>query len=123
MQVKVSKKYLDTVVSIEFDEKKLTDALLQVSLFTCKDVCGKCQNTEIALEGNKTQESYIYIKRRCMNPQCRATSTLGTYKDGSGHFWKSWEIFVPNSTMPNAPKRAESIPSPTDDYDQDLPFN
>ena len=96
MKIKVQKKYLDTVFSIEVEGKDLKEALLKASIFTQRDVCLKCQNENISLEGSKTQEGHIYIKRRCTNEDCTATSTLGTYRDGTGHFWKGWEIFQPS---------------------------
>jgi len=136
MKVKITKKYLDTVIQLEVEGQKLTDTLLQATIFTSKDKCGLCGNEQITLAGNKTDEGYIYIKRQCTSPKCRAASTLGTYRDGSGYFWKKWEVYNPNNKevaktteqivknnpMAKIEEPAQSQEPPPVDYSEDMPF-
>jgi hypothetical protein len=135
MKVKISKKYLDTLLQFEIEGNTLTEALFQASIFTNKDKCILCGNDQIALIGNKTQEGYLYIKRQCTNSKCRATSKLGTYKDGNTYFWHKWEIWSPENkevtktqekivNNNNSLSRVEdSTPSQSEpNYSDDMPF-
>jgi len=135
--IKIKKKYLDTELEVVVEGRDLKEALLKATVFTIKDYCALCDSEEIALDGNKTGEGHTYIKRKCLNPECKATSTLGTYKDGSGYFWNKWEIWNPNSssgantsslTHGNRKDDYRSTPPPKTrknvnyDYKDDLPF-
>ena len=100
--IKIKKAYMGTELEISVEGKELKEELLKASIFTTKDVCFFCKCEDIELEGNKTGEGHIYIKRRCTNPACKAASNLGTYKDGSGYFWKNWEIWSPEGGLSHA---------------------
>lgn len=112
MKAQIEKKYLGTTLKVEVEGADLKKTLLQAAIFTENDECFLCKNKDIGLSGNQTEEGHVYIKRVCTNPSCRATSTMGTYKNGAGHFWHKWEIYKPmgeqtgeknaNGTMKNS---------------------
>jgi len=99
MKLRVIKKVsADAKIEVDLEASSLKEVLLQASPLLGKDVCGKCQGEDITIEGSKAaveKGGHIYIKRRCNNKQCNATSTLGTYKGDVGHFWNEWEIYQP----------------------------
>jgi hypothetical protein len=106
MQIKVTKKMGNSVVEFKTD-KPMEDAMLELDAFMKKDVCN-CGSTDIIFDTRKVNAkdgsgTFVYVKRRCM--KCNQTSTLGKLKDGSGYFWKEWELYQP------APQPAQQEPS------------
>ncbi len=130
MKIKVKKKYLDTELEMVIDSDDTKKSLLKASIFTCKDVCFLCNGTDISLVGKKTGEGHIYISRKCTDIKCGAESNLGSFKDGSGHFWKEWSIWKPElseaSQNPTTNKQGftPQVPPPPVEggFADDLPF-
>ncbi len=100
MNIKITKVYGTAKLEFTIDAPDTKSALFKAATFTGNDICGKCNGTDVCLDGNKAQTdqgTFYYVRRRCMNTQCNATSTLGEMKGGEGYFWKGWEIYVKNS--------------------------
>jgi len=115
MKIKLIKTIGDSKLEIETEEKDIKIALANVLLLTQKDKCSKCGSEEIEFHTNKatTEDgTFIYVKRKCMNKTCNASSTMGEYK-GGGFFWKEWEIYQPNTTQSMPTDRdINNIPQP-----------
>jgi len=120
MEIKVNKQIGGATVQFGIDEKDDDVALSLVAFLTEPDFCFLCKETKLKWEVNKAKTdtgNFTYIKRRCLNPNCRATSTMGKYKDG-GYFWKNWEIY-----QKNAPVNIQNTNTPiTDENGETIPF-
>jgi hypothetical protein len=95
--LKINKKIGLNTVEIEIDEKTPKDEIAKMCFWLTPDYCFLCKGQNIVWETNtaKTADgSFTYIKRKCINPACKASSTMGEYKAG-GYFWKNWEIYKP----------------------------
>jgi len=93
MIIKLNRKVGAATAQIEIEEKDNKDALALMCFFSEPDYCFLCKGTNLKWESNKAQTdqgTFTYIKRRCLNPACKATSTMGEYKTG-GFFWKPFE--------------------------------
>ena len=122
MIVKATKKFGATAqVELTVDNTTPKDGLALLSFLLQPDYCGKCKSTKVTLDSNVANTDdgqFVYLKRKCLNPQCGAQSTLGENKGGKGYFWKEWEIYTPNSqpqaagvpTTNTAPK-TEAVPT------------
>jgi len=110
--ITVKKSYMGTELTIQVEGKDMKEELMKASIFTHKDKCFLCGCEELELDANKTGEGHIYIKRKCTNQDCKAASNLGTYKDGSGHFWHKFEIWSPTGGLSDASAQ-KSTPSTT----------
>ena len=101
MIVEVTKKYGATAqVKLSVDNTTPKDGLALLSFLLQPDYCGKCKSTKITLDSNVANTDdgqFVYLKRKCLNPQCKAQSTLGENKGGKGYFWKEWEIYQAGS--------------------------
>lgn len=119
MKIVIQKQIGKANLTFNVEQEKPIDALVLASSFTTMpDKCGKCGGQDVELVSNKA-DKFTYVKMACQNAKCRATSTMGTYQDGSGFFWKAFEIFQreDSSAAPATP------PSPaTPSSDDDLPF-
>ena len=91
MKITVNRKANGADVSFQIDEAEDKKALAKAIAFAALDYCDLCKGTKVIWGQNKTKEGYIYIKRICIN--CKAQSTLGTYQDNAGYFWKQFEIY------------------------------
>lgn len=83
----------EVLLKASIEGKALKDCLFQAGCITnirrkC-DVCGA--TTGFKLIANKA-DSYEYVNVECA---CGAKSNLGTYKDGSGNYWKEFEKYEP----------------------------
>lgn len=101
MEIQVKKTLGNSEMTFTIEEKDTKDALALASFFTQPDYCGLCKSRNgdtrysVVWDSNKAQTddgTFTYIKRKCLNPNCLATSTMGEYK-GGGYFWKKWEIW------------------------------
>ena len=103
MKVQVHKVIGNNKLVIDIDEREDKVALAKAAVFSEPDICFLCKGTEIYLVSNKADvdgKAFMYIKRKCANPKCNATSTLGENTGGMGYFWKKWEIYTrPESTV------------------------
>lgn len=118
MQLKISKVYGNSKMELVIDANDIKQALLKASIFTQSDICSLCQSTQISLDGNKTDEGHIYIKRKCA--KCGACSTLGTYKSGDAYFWKKFEKWEGKK---QGYQTDDNAPAPTEELvPDDLPF-
>lgn len=100
MQITIQKQIGKANLTFVVEEDKTIDALVRASTFTTiPDKCGKCKGVDVTLEANKA-DKFTYIKVKCLNTQCRATSTMGSYQDGTGHFWKPFEIYNKTDELP-----------------------
>ncbi len=98
MDIKVKKQLQNSMLEINIEEKEDKEALAKALVFTQPDYCPLCKGKNIAWEANKVNTddgTFTYIKRKCLNKDCLASSTLGEYKSG-GFFWKPWEIYKKN---------------------------
>ena len=103
--ITIKKSYMGTELTIQVEGKDMKEELMKASIFTHKDKCFLCGCEELELDANKTGEGHVYIKRKCTNQECKAASNLGTYKDGSGHFWNKWEIWSPSGDFSGMEKK------------------
>lgn len=91
MKIQITKTIGKATLNVEVDADKDIDALVKAStITTIPDSCGLCKSSEVELTANKA-DAYTFIKVKCL--KCSATSTMGQYKDGTGGFWKEFEIF------------------------------
>ena len=62
------------------------------------DVCGNIKPEKFRLWVNKSKDKkdkeWTYVKVIC---DCGAASTLGTFLDNKGYFWKKFEKYTPKS--------------------------
>ena len=95
MKIIIEKNIGKSKLSVEVEGEKDIDALVKASTITSMpDHCTLCKSDQgVELVANKA-ESFTFIKVRCQNPKCRATSTMGQYKDNSGGFWKLWAALL-----------------------------
>lgn len=113
MRVIVKKKVGKSEVTFEASAEKYKDALFQAAFYAnTPDKCTLCGSEDVVLDANKTQEGYLYVKIRCLNPECGARATMGEYRDGSGGFWKKFEKYNPEGGEAPAEK-AEAKPAAT----------
>lgn len=100
MKIIIEKNIGKSKLSVEVEGEKDIDALVKASTITSMpDHCTLCKSDQgVELVANKA-ESFTFIKVRCQNPKCRATSTMGQYKDNSGGFWKEFEIYNPSEVV------------------------
>ena len=100
MKVQITKLVGKSTLTFEVEGEKEIDAVSKAAAFaTMPDQCGMCKSKNVALDSNKA-ESFIFVKIKCLD--CKARSQMGQFKDGSGVFFKKWEIYVP--TDETAPK-------------------
>ena len=91
MKILITKKIGKSTLQVEVEGQKEEDTFVSASaVTTMPDMCTLCNSEDVELTTNKAQD-FTFIKVRCS--KCSATSTMGTYKDKSGVFWKSFEIF------------------------------
>ena len=96
MRVKYNARIGYDSFTFESDATDLKDQFLQLHNLRPRwkcDVCGNTEKTEFRLFCNETDEGYKYVKILCMNQDCKASSTLGTFKDNKGYFWKKFEKY------------------------------
>ena len=95
MKIQIVKTIGKSTLEVEVEGKDAKEALVRASgITTIPDYCSLCKSTEVELASNKASKDgkpLTYIKVRCS--KCTATSTMGEYQDGSGVYWKSFEIF------------------------------
>ena len=92
MKVTISKQIGKAQLQVDVEGKDAEEALVHAAgITTMPDHCGLCKSEDVELTSNKAQEKYTYVKVRCS--KCTATSTMGKYQDGSGIFWKAFEVF------------------------------
>lgn len=92
MKITVTKIIGRSTLVAEVEGEKEIDTLVKASgMTTMPDVCSLCQSNNVELTSNKAQDKYTYVKVRCL--KCTATSTMGVYQDGSGVFWKPFEVY------------------------------
>ena len=94
MKVKITKRIGKANLEVDIEGANETETLVRTSgITTMPDKCGLCKNEDVMLTSNKAQEKYTYIKIRCLNVECGATSTMGEYQDKSGVYWKAFSIY------------------------------
>ena len=78
-------------INLEVEGEKPKDVLFTaINMVSYPKKCEECGNDkEFEPRADKDQDGNKYIKIVCM--KCGAQSNMGTYKDGSGHFWKKFE--------------------------------
>jgi hypothetical protein len=108
MKITVSKTIGKSQMTIEVDERNDFDAFAKAFPFSQKDICGKCGGEDVDYTTTKAKKKdgsgdVMYARRKCLNSQCGATSTLGEYMGGNGYFWKEWEIFNREATVQTPP--------------------
>jgi hypothetical protein len=116
MRVIIKKKIGKSEVTFEASADKYKDALFQAAFYAnTPDKCTICHSEDVILDANRTQEGYLYVKVRCLNPECGARATMGEYRDGSGGFWKQFEKYDPNATGAKTPavEKKEETPAAT----------
>lgn len=121
MQITVKKNIGKSQLEVVCDGKDDKESIALALLFTQPDVCGLCHQTNIIWDSNKAKSdsgSFTYIKRKCLG--CNATSTLGSYQDGNGYFWKQWELYQPTGTpipltQPAQPSTPATPATPTEE--------
>lgn len=95
MLIRVKRQIGDTVFEVEVEEKKEKDALARAAFYAEPAFCSLCKSKNIFLGSRKAKDdsgdTFTYVFRKCL--ACTATSTAGEYKDGSGLFWKRWEVY------------------------------
>jgi hypothetical protein len=102
MKIKINKVFNDTTsIEFEVDKQDAKDAFAEALFLTEPNVCGLCKKENIFLQVNRPK-GFFYLKRVCSD--CRATSTMGLYKEG-GYFWNKWEEAFNKNSQPN--KEAE----------------
>lgn len=82
--------------TFESDATDLKDQFLQLYNIRPRWKCDVCDNMDpkaFRLFTNETDEGYKYVKIICTSNDCKATSTLGTFKDNKGFFWKKFEKY------------------------------
>ncbi|MEK6881240.1 MAG: hypothetical protein AABY22_16585 [Nanoarchaeota archaeon] len=98
MKIIVNKQIGKSSLEVEVEGAEEMDALVRASsITTMPDKCGLCSSDDVQLTSNKAQEKYTYVKVRCLNPKCGASSTMGLYQDKSGAYWKPFEIYKKDS--------------------------
>jgi hypothetical protein len=120
---KVGKTEFTFWVDVEGDDAR--ESLAAAALYAnMPEECGVCGKDNVTLESNRTQEGYLYVKVRCLEEGCRATSTLGIYKEGKGGFWKKFEKYEPDAETASPPKtkKKETKKTKKDEEDGDYPF-
>lgn len=94
IKANVTKRIGKSNLTFQVEGEEEIDALVAAGGFTSMpDVCELCKSEEVELEASKAKE-FTFIKIRCLNPKCGATSTMGQFKDGHGVFWKDFEIYT-----------------------------
>lgn len=125
MKAIITKQIGKSTLTFEIDGQKTLETLATAAIFTTTpDKCDVCHGTDVMLQC-RHPEGFTYIEILCLNPECRATAKLGTYKDGSGHFWKKFERYVPGqqeSAAPTAPAAPATPAAATPPANDDLPF-
>lgn len=132
MQIKVNKKIGDITVQFEFDVKGVKEAFGLAAFLSEKDYCylDGFQDSNVfwqerrvkGKEGtDKAGQTFIYIERKARSKDGRwATSQMGEYQDGSGYYWKKWEVYEPENTgIDTSPKG--QIDYPVNDG-ENIPF-
>ena len=81
----------DVVYKAQIEGEDMKECLFQAGTVTgirrkC-DVCGKTEG--FRLVANKA-DTFKFVNIEC---SCGAKSNLGSYKDGSGFYWKNFERF------------------------------
>ena len=102
MIVKINKKIGNTTLQFEVEGGDSVEALYNTSSFTTiPESCGLCGSNNLVLDGMKakTKEGKIvtYIKIKCLDPKCGASSTAGVRMEDRGLFWKPFEKYEPEN--------------------------
>lgn len=91
MKVQIEKKVGSAVLKVEVEGEKEVDALFKAAGFTTMpEICSLCKSIDIVLDGNKAK-GYTFVKIKCL--KCGGRSQMGQLKDGSGIFWKPFEVY------------------------------
>lgn len=109
MKIKYNIKIGYDSFTVESDATDLKDQFLELYNMRPRWKCDHCGNTDrdsFRLFCNKTDDGFKYVKIICYGQEgeCKASSTLGTFKDNKGYFWKKFEKFEGKTT---SPKRLE----------------
>jgi len=93
MEITIKKTLGDTEYIFKVQAGKGKDALIMAGVFgDMPTVCSKC-GSPVHLSSHKAKE-YKFVEVVCNNvPKCGAKAGLGEYKDGSGYYWKDFEIY------------------------------
>lgn len=142
--IKVRRNINNQTVEFDVDEKDFKEAMALAITICVQDYCDNCKNRSGIVwqtnraESKKDGKMYTYVKRRCL--KCFAESTLGSYADGRGYFWKRFEVYQGKQGQNNqqgnyqnnqpqyqqeSPKEQminPETPPPPDDSDAPSPF-
>lgn len=91
MKVTVTKKIGKATLQFSVEGEKEVDTLAKASFYTtAPDKCGLCKSENITLDSNKAK-GFTFVKIKCLD--CNGRANMGQFKDGSGCFWKDWEVY------------------------------
>ena len=100
MKIIINKTIGTANLQVEVEGKTEDEAFSQASgITTIPNKCSLCKSVNVELSTSKATthdgKPLTYIKVRCLD--CTATSTAGKYQDGTGIFWKAFEIYKKGS--------------------------
>lgn len=126
-KISITKKVGKSNFTFWVDEEDFREALAAASFYAgTPDKCGICGNEEVTLDSNRTTEGYLYVKVRCLDEKCKATSTLGIYKDNKGGFWKKFEKYQPTDKVKteteSVPAEKQAVKKEETEEEGDFPF-
>ena len=128
-KISIAKKVGISTFTFWVEEEDFREALASASFYAgTPDRCGVCEGEDVTLDSNRTTEGYLYVKVRCLDEKCKATSTLGIYKDNKGGFWKKFEKYEPKDkvgaeTETKAPtETAKETNEKKESSDEEYPF-
>lgn len=120
MTITIKKKVGASELTFDVTEEKDIDALAKASFYTnTPEVCGVCQSTDVKLDSNRA-ESFIFVKIKCN--KCLASANAGTFKDGSGHFWKKFVAYEGKGTEGLKAELRKTTQTTEQENGEDLPF-
>lgn len=120
MEIILKKKINGNVVDFTANERDFKESMLKLGHLFEEDYCwlDGFKDCEVKWRvkkavSKKDNKSYTYIERHAWNKNGQhAKSTLGTYQDNSGYFWKKWELV----------EKYEDDKKQDDDDDSKIPF-
>jgi hypothetical protein len=100
MTITIKRQVGSSELVFQVEAEKDIDALAQASFYTnTPEECGLCKSADVKLDSNKA-ETFTFIKIKCN--KCLASANVGSFKDGSGHFWKKFIAYTPKGASDEA---------------------